>query len=198
MKEKSKLLRVLKSHTEEGLTSFNVDSGRIVFCEPGRPGFDARDVSKPLRARAGMWVAEVGLFAVAGVSCVASLTLAHSSGFWGLPFQDAADDEQPAELTTLKKLGTVYVEGGVFGVFDAEHLADEQGASVLLDKTSFVVSENSCVVSTGFGDGEYDVVGFYAGDELVAMRVIFVRPEEAAEEDAEDESAEAAVPASER
>jgi hypothetical protein len=198
MKEKNKLVRVLKSHREEGLTSFNVGSGRIIYCEPGPPGFGARAVSKPLRARAGMWVAEVGLFASSGVSCVASLTLAHSSGFWGLPFQAAADDELPAALTTLKKLGTVNVEGGSFGVFDAEHLAHEQGASVLLGtNTSFVVAENSCMVSTGFGDGDYDVLGFYAGDELVALRVIFVRPDGAEEKAAEDELPEAAATVSE-
>lgn len=157
------------------LGKFDVTSGKVILTDPCYK-FDAEKV---LPARNGKWSA----MAVWGNGVIKDLEVYHEE-FDNLP-------------SVAKKLDfTCPVGSGQAGVFDADMYAQYQGgkydqlntfygqACHLCDteqRGGIVKGKRSCfgvVSSSGYGDGDYNMEGWFYEGQLVSVRIYFVGDEE--------------------
>ena len=96
------------------------------------------------------------------------------------------DDE--LEYFNKKLLGKAGVDAGMLGIFvkDKFHGGEGEWHVDLFEQMdeiqAFALEDNGGFVSSsGCGDGEYDVFGYYSDNKLIAIEVIFIEEEELCE-----------------
>lgn len=159
--------------------TFEVTSGKIIITDPCYK-FDEENV---IPAKNGTWTMSVD---TNDQGIITELTVLHSD------YYKVGAVERILDMTCP-------VDSGQAGVFDADLYAElfsdkvchityepeKQSGIVVVDGAAI-----GAVSSSGYGDGNYEITGFYDGDELCGIRVYFDNySEDEDDEDAYEEDA---------
>ena len=164
------------------MKTFEVKSGKIIVTDPCYE-FDEDNV---IPAKNGKWVVNVN---TNSQGTIAELVVLHEDYYAVSTVEQILDFSCP-------------VDSGQAGVFDADMYAKYQGGeygdlNTFYGKACYLTCETEeqsgvvamegnamgAVSSSGYGDGDYEITGFYSDDELYGIRICF--DEELDEEDAE-------------